>query len=227
MARRHYLHPRVAGATRKDRIYWRRRRQRLEDAAMPTTRQYFNFDGSVSSILTTLTIANTDDITITAMFTLDASASGAPVLFGNSAAGNFFVGVRDLNQDTQVRLWRASGVDNGDFTGILDDTAYKVALRYTSTSGTISIDDATPVALTHGLVAASGALQIGDRSGGSNWNGRIWDVKVFTGDSQDNADLIHHWPINEGSGTLITDIVGGENGTLTAGSGTWIEDDIV
>lgn len=29
MARRHYLHPRVRGATRKDRIYWRRRRERL------------------------------------------------------------------------------------------------------------------------------------------------------------------------------------------------------
>lgn len=54
-------------------------------------------------------------------------------------------------------------------------------------------------------------------AGGLLWSGRIADVQVLgAGDV-----LLASYAIDEGSGTTIIDSVGGQNGTLTLGSGSW------
>jgi hypothetical protein len=53
-------------------------------------------------------------------------------------------------------------------------------------------------------------------------DGYIAQMKVFTGLSTNPANLIHHWPMNEGpptaNGGTIFDVVGGLDGTLNTGS---------
>jgi hypothetical protein len=59
-------------------------------------------------------------------------------------------------------------------------------------------------------------------------DGYIAQMKVFTGLSTNPANLIHHWPMNEGpptaNGGTIFDVVGGLDGTLiTSSPDPWTE----
>ena len=47
--------------------------------------------------------------------------------------------------------------------------------------------------------------------------GALRDFKIY----DSSAQLIHHWPIDEGEGTVIADIVGGADGVLSIGAGHW------
>lgn len=214
---RKYLHPRHPNSTRKDQIYWRRRRERLSN------RSFLNFDGATTAIQTTYLLSEAANVTITAMFRATGlGGAAARVLLGLPNTAAWFLAIREANADTQVRIFRASGVDNGTFTGLVNDQDYKLKIWADGDAAAdLSIDDATDIAVTNGGLSVNGNLLIGDRQSGTNWLGRIWDVKVYTGDSEDAGDLIHHWPINEGSGTVINDIVGGADGTLVLGGGTW------
>lgn len=61
-------------------------------------------------------------------------------------------------------------------------------------------------------------LTIGARgTSTARWVGRLRDFKVFN----DVGTLVHHWPINDNSSTIV-DVVGGVNGTLV-GTTNWIQ----
>jgi hypothetical protein len=90
-----------------------------------------------------------------------------------------------------------------------------------ATPGTINVTMGALGPASAGVAATgldTGAWRIGGRLTGTGWVGLIKDFKIY----DESSILIHHWPINEGSGTNIVDIVGGLNGTLTLGSGTWV-----
>lgn len=102
-------------------------------------------------------------------------------------------------------------------TGTIYDVEEKVdpAGTATVTINTIGAQSA--------LVGASGisaGWRIGGRVGGFGWIGSIVDFKIY--DATDT--LVHFWPIddNVADGGTIVDVVGGLNGTLTLGSGQWI-----
>lgn len=60
-------------------------------------------------------------------------------------------------------------------------------------------------------------IWIGDTgTWGAGFEGTIWDFEIYNSSNT----LIHSWAINDNS-TTIVDSVGGQNGTLTIGSGSW------
>ena len=58
-----------------------------------------------------------------------------------------------------------------------------------------------------------------DLSPGEEWIGMIKDFRIFNS----AGVVVHHWPINDGvaDGGLIRDIIGGQDGVLTLGAGSW------
>jgi len=67
------------------------------------------------------------------------------------------------------------------------------------------------------------ALVIGGQGGTTRYKGPVANFAVYSDEAKDPSNLIHFWAIDdnvEDGGTII-DSVGGDNGTLTLGSGEW------
>ena len=102
--------------------------------------------------------------------------------------------------------------------GVMYDVTESVAVPGTND---VSLSLIGAEAGTVGAAGVSaGVWRIGDRSGGLPWVGIIREFKIFNA----VGTLTNHWPIddNVGDGGTIVDIVGGLNGILTLGSGSWI-----
>jgi hypothetical protein len=84
----------------------------------------------------------------------------------------------------------------------------------------VTLSNVGTATATVGVTGTSlGPWRIGSRVGGNGWVGYIKDFKIY--DAVDT--LTNHWVIddNVADGGTILDIVGGTNGTLTLGSGSW------
>ncbi len=95
-------------------------------------------------------------------------------------------------------------------------TVYKVKWSWQDAANMKSSGGLGDDSETLGGSENAGAIRIGDPTTSAvGLKGYIRNVKVY--DTSDT--LIHHWPINEGTGTVIKDVVGGDDGTLTFGTG--------
>lgn len=83
--------------------------------------------------------------------------------------------------------------------------------------GKVTLDGSSEPA-TQGVTDATTGLFIG-RDSTTPFMGAIWDVKIYSDAAQ--TDVIHHWPMNEGNGTIFYDIVGGDDITFSSDLGVW------
>ena len=118
-----------------------------------------------------------------------------------------------------LRVFRGNSGGNNILTGFGEGVDLKVTVEmFLAGQARISLNDAVLATQTVGITDALGeSLLIGNRPAGNGFNGSIWDFKIYSSPGV----LAHHWPIDEGGGTVIRDIVGGLDGTLTLGGGSW------
>ena len=137
--------------------------------------------------------------------------------------------VRDIfgSQDTFYRLRTTLDVRinlfgtlaNHNSLAIIEGVESRAVLFWpsTATDGRVELDGVS-AAQGKGVTDQVQSMQIGSRTVGTPWIGVVREFKIYSGDF---GTLLHHYPINEGGGTVINDLVGGQDGTLTIGSGGW------
>lgn len=86
-----------------------------------------------------------------------------------------------------------------------------------SGNGTLTIAG-NSFSFTRGSAVTTLNFQMGRRNGGGTpMRGYIRDVRWY---DTDQSTLIHHWPIDEGTGTVINDVVGASDGAVV-GTANW------
>ena len=185
--------------------------------------QILNFAGD-TSIQTTVTIdPAVNDYRIEATVTNIDSGNGRYALALHNTV-QFFWG-KNTSDQTWTRLWSVDAVGDFAIDWPTDGTEVDIAIEWNAGAGASNSADfnGETQPRTKGSDTATGFLVIGRRTTGPTpfWLGTIRDVKVY--DSDVGGTLLHHWPIDDGvgDGGEITDIVGGEHGTLTLGTGSW------
>lgn len=130
-----------------------------------------------------------------------------------------WVRVRVTNEDLRVQLHG----DAGNFVPLTValNVPHLVILDWPGggADGKINLDGFS-IAKPAGVTTSVNALRLG-RANALNaaWVGPVWNVKVYSDESL--TTLIHHWPMNEGSGNVFFDIVGGDDITFDAAIGAW------
>lgn len=153
---------------------------------------------------------------------LDAILGINQFFFDDFNSNNFRIFHNGANNQWRSRIFpSASLTDRVD----LQDTVERTHVFSWDANGLNpewSIDGATvPTATVTSQLTMTGGLVIGNNNGfATGIIGAAKDVRFY--DAKTGGTLLNHWPINEGVGVDIVDIVGGANGTLTIGSGTWI-----
>lgn len=175
-----------------------------------------NFDGLVTFIATPFVPKTGTPTTIEIMATTPTLQDRA--LFGTQPVDNFRNTMRVTTGNLRVRLF---GTNTELSTLIMPvNVPTRVALFWSSGGGTRGELGADTQVANLGVGANDEPLLIGRDAIVSRWAGSIWDVKVYDGDF---GLLLHHWPIDDNAmdGGTIRDVVGGLDGTLTLGAGSW------
>lgn len=107
------------------------------------------------------------------------------------------------------------------------DTIHTVGQGWDSGGGNAFNEfDGQREAASVGASGSTGNYRIFDkgRTAAPYFVGFVWDLEIFDGDYAAGANLINYWPMDEGSGNTLTDVVGGVNLVpLNIGNGlTWV-----
>ena len=197
---------------------------------------------SYASVPINLNSFGNSDFTWSVKFTLKSGATAdyARIIDGGAQSGaglSGFIIARLLNSDTFVRAGIHDANDNFPMVNATTaagyDQLHTVVLAKTSSPTnrfTVYYDGAkvssTPIALaTPNIARDFPAILFGSVGGTSGFGGNIYDVKFWKrslGDGEAQSihsgglpyDIASWWNFKDGNGTVLTDVIGGKNGTI-------------
>jgi hypothetical protein len=189
-------------------------------------RPYLNFNASSIVATASTTLATDETFELEAKINIPSFSSASAIFAVDENPGLLIRLTVTAGAIVRFLVSGGSNIDVDD--AIVVDTNYKIVVTGTGGGAAIVIVvtdlDTGLVHTTSGApeatadAAQTGQIVIGSTSvlGAIINKGRVWDVKY-----SEAGILQHHWPIDEGAGTVINDIEGGLDGVLTLNSGIW------
>lgn len=180
---------------------------------------HFLFNGNDTALgaATALVLNSANEGAITFTFNV-LNTTGVKDVLGSDATG-----VRRRNATVAVRasLFTTNTITNDLTPSANTDHDIELLWPVGQAAGSISLDGVVSVSpVPNGGGSATTPFYLGRGGSDTNiFNALLWDVRIYSDEAM--TTLTNHWPMNEGSGLVFNDIVGGDNITFDASLGAW------
>ena len=159
-------------------------------------------------------------------YRLDQTTGGFRAFFGDTSNDNRLAW-RDDDDDYTFKIDDSNNTFANPPDEITRDTYETITLHWPGSGGNISIqvNGGTARSVSGSTNILTDNISLGRNFGSffNGWKGRLKDVKYYG--AGNDEEITNWWKIddNVANGGTITDILGGEDGTLSLGSGSWVD----